>query len=148
MKVQLRQSVPNLGRAGEIVTVADAYARNFLLPKKLAVLASARTINLADQQAKKQAAQQAKHQAAWQAARQQLATINLQLTAKANPNGTLFAAVKSEQVTQALAREHQLMIGTVSWNPDHWKSLGQHTATLRWPDGQTTQFSFLITHGS
>ena len=110
MKVILQQDVKGQGKKGQLVEVSDGYARNFLLPKKLAVPATAENVNAMKQQEKARKAQQAAEKAEAEAVAKRLEGIVVKLSAKAGEGGRLFGAVTAKEVSEALAGQHQLTI--------------------------------------
>ena len=110
MKVILQQDVRGQGKKGQLVEVSDGYARNFLLPKKLAVLATAENVNTMKQQEKARQAQMAAEKAEAQALAEKLKSIQVKLTAKAGEGGRLFGAVTSKEIAEALSAQHGLNI--------------------------------------
>ena len=110
MKVILTQDVKSQGKKGQLVDVSDGYARNFLLPKKLAVPATAENVNTMKQQEKARQAQMAAEKAEAQALAEKLKSIQVKLTAKAGEGGRLFGAVTSKEIAEALSAQHGLNI--------------------------------------
>ena len=98
------------GKKGQLVEVSDGYARNFLLPKKLAVPATAENVNTMKQQEKARQAQMAAEKAEAQALAEKLKGIQVKLAAKAGEGGRLFGAVTSKEIAEALAAQHGLNI--------------------------------------
>lgn len=105
MKVILKEDVKNLGVAGSIVNVADGFARNFLIPRNLAVEASTKNIKALEQERKKieEAAKKAKERAMEVSNR--LSTITLQIQAKAGEEGKLFGSITNADISEALKKE-------------------------------------------
>ena len=110
MKVILTQDVKSQGKKGQLVEVSDGYARNFLLPKKLAVIATAENLNTMKLQEKARKAQEAAEKAEAQALAEKLKSIQVKLTAKAGEGGRLFGAVTSKEIAEALSAQHGLNI--------------------------------------
>ena len=90
MKVVLLQEVKKLGKKGEVLEVAEGYARNFLLPKKLAAAATADTLNQLQQQKAAAADRQKRQLEEAKLLAAQLAKIEVKVTAKAGEGGKLF----------------------------------------------------------
>ncbi len=131
MSVKLLRDVPNLGRTGQVVNVQPAYARNFLLPKKLAVIATPTVLAAAAKETADAAAVKVKTAAALAALADRVGTTTVTLTAKANPQGTLFAAVKASQVLAAIAAQLGMRLPpTTTVTPDQIKTVGDHTVTI------------------
>ena len=102
MKVILQQDVRGQGKKGQLVEVSDGYARNFLLPKKLAVPATAENVNTMKQQEKARQAQMAAEKAEAQALAEKLKGIQVKLAAKAGEGGRLFGAVTGKDIAEAV----------------------------------------------
>ena len=106
MKVILQQDVKKVGSKGDIVDVSEGYGRNFLLPKKLAVEATAANLETAKQKAKSAARkkQQATDEARLLAA--QLEKVSVKVAVRIGEGGKLFGSVTGKDVADALAKEH------------------------------------------
>jgi len=106
MKVILQQDIKKLGQKGDIVEVSEGYGRNFLLPRKAAVLANSENLNVAKAQAgakahkKQQASDEAKLMAA------QLEKVSVTIPVKIGEGGKLFGSVTGKDVSEALKKEH------------------------------------------
>ena len=110
MKVILQQDVKGQGKKGQLVDVSDGYARNFLLPKKLAVIATAENVNTMKQQEKARLAQQAAEKAEAEALSKKLESITVKITAKAGEGGRLFGAVTSKEISECLSEQTGLTV--------------------------------------
>lgn len=110
MKVILQQDVKGQGKKGQMIEASDGYARNFLLPKKLAVPATAENINTMKQQEKAKRAQEAAEKAEAEATAQRLKEITVQIKAKAGNGGRLFGAVTSKEISDALGEQFGISI--------------------------------------
>lgn len=110
MKVILQQDVRGQGKKGQLVDVSDGYARNFLLPKKLAVIATAENLNTMKQQEKARKAQQAAEKAEAEALAKKLESLTVKVAAKAGEGGRLFGAVTAKEISECLAQQHGLNI--------------------------------------
>ncbi len=108
MKVILLQEVKKLGKKGEILEVAEGYARNFLLPKKLAAPATADTLNQLQQQKNATADRQKRQLEEAQLLAAQLAKIEVKVTAKAGEGGKLFGAVTTKDISDAAKLQHSI----------------------------------------
>ena len=103
MKVILQQDVRGQGKKGQLVEVSDGYARNFLLPRKLAVTATAENLNTMKQQEKAKKAQA-------EAIAKQLEGILVKISARTGEGGRLFGAVTGKEISDALAAQHNINI--------------------------------------
>ena len=110
MKVILQQDVKGQGKKGQLVDVSDGYARNFLRPKKLAVIATAENLNTMKQQEKARKAQQAAEKAEAEALSKKLESLTVKVAAKAGEGGRLFGAVTAKEISECLAQQHGLNI--------------------------------------
>ena len=110
MKVILLQDVKGQGKKGQLIEASDGYARNFLLPRKLAVAATAENLNTMKQQEKAKKAQEAAEKAEAQAVAEKLKAIVVKVTAKAGSGGRLFGAVTSKEISDALKEQFGLDI--------------------------------------
>ena len=108
MKVILQQDVKGQGKKGQLVNVSDGYARNFLLPKKLAVIATAENVNTMKQQEKARKAQEAAEKAEAEALSEKLKGLTVKVAAKAGEGGRLFVTAK--EISECLAEQHGLTI--------------------------------------
>ena len=110
MKVIFLEDVKGKGKKGELKDVSDGYARNFLLPKKLAKEATADNLNTFNLQEKAKAAQIAREKAEAQENAKKLESMQVKVTAKAGSNGRLFGAVTNKEISDALAKQHGMTI--------------------------------------
>ena len=125
MKVILQQDVKGHGKKGQMVEVSDGYARNFLLPRKLAVEATAENVNTMKMQDKAKKAREAEEKAQAQAIAEQLKTFQVKIAAKAGQGGRLFGSVTSKEISEALKAQHKLDINkTKIVLPDPIKGFG------------------------
>ena len=111
MKVILQQDVKGQGKKGQLVDVSDGYARNFLLlPRKLAVTATAENLNTMKQQEKAKKAQEAAEKAEAETTARQLEGVMVKVSAKSGEGGRLFGAVTGKEISDALAAQHSISI--------------------------------------
>lgn len=102
MKVILREDVEKLGKAGEVVKVADGYGRNFLIPRQLAVPADVRNLRALEHERRVIENRAAKNRRAAESLGARLASLSLTLPAKAGEEGKLFGAITSRDIALAL----------------------------------------------
>lgn len=110
MKVILQQDVKGQGKKGQMIEVSDGYARNFLLPRKLAVAATADSINAMRVAEKAKAAAYERDKANAKVLAERLEGLVVTITAKAGANGRLFGAVTSKEISDALKAQHKIEI--------------------------------------
>lgn len=106
MKVILQQDVRGQGKKGQMIEVAEGYARNFLLPRKLAVPATADAVNTMKLKEKAKKAEDARLKAEAEAVVEKLKNSPVKVTARAGANGKLFGAVTSKEVSDALQAQY------------------------------------------
>ncbi len=102
MKVILREEVRNLGHMGEIVSVKDGYARNFLIPQGLAVEANMGNVKELENEKKKIQAKAAKMKASAQELATKISAVSVQIQAKAGEEDKLFGSVTAMDIAEAL----------------------------------------------
>ncbi|HYM25389.1 MAG TPA: 50S ribosomal protein L9 [Vicinamibacterales bacterium] len=103
MEVILREHVDNLGRRGEIVKVADGYARNFLLPRKLALPATDGNKKVIERERAKFDAKEAEEQKVAQALADRMANVDIQIPRRVGETEALYGSVTSADIAAALA---------------------------------------------
>lgn len=108
MKVILQQDVKGQGKKGQMIEVSEGYARNFLIPRKLAVLATADAMNTMMLQEKAKKAEEARQKAEAEAIAEKLKSAQVKVSARAGANGKLFGAVTSKEVSDALMAQHSI----------------------------------------
>ena len=111
MKVILQQDVKGQGKKGQLVEVAEGYARNFLLPRKLAVPATADALNTMRLQEKAKRAEEARQRAEALEIVEKLKNSPVKIAARAGANGKLFGAVTSKEVSDALQAQYGIELG-------------------------------------
>ena len=102
MKVILLQDVKGKGKKGQILEVSDGYARNFMLPKKIAIEATADAINTVKMNDKATQERIAREKAEALATSKKLREMTLTVTAKGGGNGRLFGSVTNQEIADAL----------------------------------------------
>ena len=110
MKVILQQDVKGQGKKGQMVEVSEGYARNFLLPRKLAIAATADAINTMNLKEKARRAEEARQKEGAMAAAEQLKALLVKIPAKAGTGGRLFGAVTTKEISDALKAQHNVDI--------------------------------------
>src|SRR5580765_6314068 len=103
MEVILREHVDNLGERGEIVKVADGYARNFLLPRKLALLANAGSKKQVERERAKFDAKEAEEKKGVEAIAARLADVEVVIARKVGETDALYGSVTSADIAEVLA---------------------------------------------
>lgn len=132
MKVILQQDVKGKGKKGQMIEVSDGYARNFLLPKKLALEATADHVNTMRMNDKATAERQAKEKAEALALRDKLKDTVITVTAKGGGAGRLFGAITSAEVADALSAQTGIAVDKRKIvMEDPIKNVGTYTLKLK-----------------
>ena len=127
----LREDVPSLGKAGQMVRVKPGYARNFLLPRGLAFEATDGNRKRIDAEAKARDARVASDRAEAQSLAEKLGAATLQFTAKAGEDGKLFGSITSGDIAHKL-EAHGFAIDKRKIELEHpLKHLGFHSVPVR-----------------
>ncbi len=106
MKVILQQDVKKLGKKGDIVEVSEGYGRNFLLPRKAAVPATAANLNVAEAQAGSKKRKEAMEADEAKLMAKQLEKVSVTIPVKIGANGKLFGSVTGKDVSEALKKQN------------------------------------------
>ena len=132
MKVILLQDVKGKGKKGQMIEVSDGYARNFMLPKKMAIEATADAINTMRMNDKATQERIAKEKAEALALSKQLRELTLVVTAKGGGAGRLFGSVTNQEIADALKAKTGITLDkrkiVIS---DTIKSVGTYTVTCK-----------------
>ena len=126
MKVILQQDVKGQGKKGEMIEVSEGYARNFLLPRKAAVLATPDAINTMKLKEKARLAQEAANKAAAQEVAGKLKECVVKIPAKAGEGGRLFGAITNKEVSEELKKQFGLDIPKQKLVVEPIKSFGSY----------------------
>ena len=110
MKVILQQDVKGQGKKGQLIEASEGYDRNYLLPRKLAIAATADAINTMNLKEKARRAEEARQKEAAMAAAEQLKALLVKIPAKAGAGGRLFGAVTTKEISDALKQQHNVDI--------------------------------------
>ncbi len=105
MKVILKDDVQGLGKAGQIVNVKDGYARNYLLPRGLALIADEKNVKLLEIQKKKFEEEAKKRRQDAESVAQRLSELQLTIKAKAGEDQKLFGSITAKDIAEALQKE-------------------------------------------
>ena len=110
MKVILTQDVKGKGKRGQCLEISDGYARNYLLPRKLAVLANADNLNTMNMNDKALAEKQAKERAIAMDLSHKLKETVVNVTAKGGGAGRLFGSITVAEIAQCLKEQHGITL--------------------------------------
>src|ERR1700733_2295013 len=131
MEIILREHVDNLGRRGEIVKVADGYARNYLLPRKLALLATAGNKKQIERERVKFDAKELEEQKVAEAVAARLEGVDVVIARKVGETEALYGSVTSVDIAEALAAKGFELDRRKLHLPEPIKKLGEFEVPLK-----------------
>ncbi len=131
MKIILREDVEKLGKAGEVVKVKDGYGRNYLIPRKLAVLANVRNMKALDHDRRTIETRAKKTRKTAEATAATLSAVSLILPAKAGEEGKLFGAITSRDIAEALGKAGVTVDRKAIQLADPIKQVGDYKVKIR-----------------
>lgn len=105
MQIILKKQIEKLGKAGEVISVRDGYARNFLFPQGLALPASAVNLKIIEQEEKRMLLRQEKQKKELQDLAGKISSTSCTITVQAGPDGKLFGSVTNQDIAQAYKLE-------------------------------------------
>ncbi|NBU21481.1 50S ribosomal protein L9 [bacterium] len=131
MLVILRENVENLGHIGDVVKVSDGYARNFLLPRNLVVVAEAKNVAAIEHQKKLLEKKRLAQQAVAKEVAQKLEQVTCTISRKVGEHDKLFGSVSASDIAAALkVAGYQVEKRSISLNAPI-RTLGLHTVTVK-----------------
>jgi large subunit ribosomal protein L9 len=139
MKVILREDVKNLGQMGEVVNVSDGYARNFLLPKKLAADATTKNLKEFEHNKKVILEKAARLKESVKSIADKLSSLSLTIKAKTGEDDKLFGSVTNMNIAEALASQGYDIDKKKIIMDEPIKRLGEYSVTIKLhPEFSTT----------
>lgn len=144
MKVLLLEDVDNLGLAGSVVTVADGYGRNYLIPRGLAKVASQGVLQQADQVRKAGERKRVRQLADAQALVQRIEGLTLTFQARAGEKGKLYGSITTADLAEALERELGQELDRRKIISDPLRQLGEHSVQIRLMSDVSTTLKVVI----
>jgi len=131
MKVILREDVYNLGKSGEVVAVKDGYARNYLFPKNLAMLANAANVRQLEHEKKVIELQQEKLKGSAAELAKKLENLQVKITRKVGEQSKLYGSVTALDIAEAIAAAGQKIDRRHIHLPEPIKSIGSFDVEIR-----------------
>ena len=131
MEIILRERIDSLGVRGDVVNVSPGYARNYLLPKKLAVLATPANMKQIEQEKATAVRREALERNDAEALAQQLSQVAIQVNRKVGENEVLYGSVTAMDIAELLAGKGFTIDRRKLDLPEAIKSLGQHDVPLK-----------------
>lgn len=145
MQIILIQDVDNLGGANELVTVKNGYARNYLIPKKLAVEANPSTLKQLEERQKVQKKKEEKMLAEINSVISVLKESPVKIGAKTGTSGKIFGSVTSLQIARAIRDQKGYAIDRKRISiVDEVKELGTYKASIDFGNGNVTEVEFEV----
>jgi large subunit ribosomal protein L9 len=131
MDVILREDIDKLGARGQVVQVASGYARNFLLPKRLAVAATESNKKIVEQERQSHLRKEAKQKTEAEDLGKMMAGVTVTISQKAGENDQLFGSVTSKDVAEALEQKNFTIDRRKIQLDEPIKQLGEHKVAVR-----------------
>jgi large subunit ribosomal protein L9 len=131
MEVILREDIDKLGHRGQVVKVADGYARNYLLPKRLAVPATEANKKIIEQERQAHLRREAREKAEAEELAKLLDGVVVTIARKAGEQDQLFGSVTAQDISDALARQNFTIDRRKIQLEDPIKQLGEYQVSLR-----------------
>lgn len=144
MEVILREDVDKLGSRGSVVKVADGYARNFLLPKRLAVAASDANKKIVEQEREAHLRREAKAKTDAEDLAKLMANVKLTFRQKVGENNQLFGSVTAKDIADALEAQRFHIERRKIQLDEPIRTLGNHKVTLRLHRDVSTEIDVII----
>lgn len=132
MEIILLQDVPNLGSKNDVVTVRNGYARNYLIPKGMAITATKSAKKVIAENIKQQAHKEAKIKAEAEQLAKKLEGVKLTIGAKTSSTGKIFGSVNNIQIAEALAEKgFEIDRKSIILSEDQVKEVGTYKAEIK-----------------
>lgn len=131
MKVILREDIPNLGKSGDLVSVKPGFGRNYLLPRKLAVLANEANVHQLEHDREVISARQAKLKGAAQTQAEKLSAVVVRISRKVGEQDKLFGSVTSLDIAEGLAAQGLKVDRRSIHLAEPIKTTGKHAVEIR-----------------
>ena len=144
MEVILREHVDNLGRRGDLVKVADGYARNYLLPRKLALLATDGNKKQIERERAKFEVNELEEQKVAQAVADRMATVEIEIARRVGETEALYGSVTSGDITEALAAKGFELDRRKLQLAEPIKKLGEYSIPVKLHREVTTQLKVRV----
>ena len=144
MEVILREDISNLGTRGQVVKVASGYARNFLIPKKLAVTATESNKKIVEQERQGHLRKEAKLQGEAQDLAKLVNGVSVTIKQKSGENDQLFGSVTSKDVADALSAKGFTIDRRKIQLDDPIKSLGEFKVPVRLHKDVTAEVTVVV----
>jgi large subunit ribosomal protein L9 len=131
MEIILRETIDNLGRAGQVVKVADGYARNYLLPKKLAYVATPGNLKVIEAERQSLLRKEAKQKEDAEKLQKMLEAVEVTIRRKVGEQDALYGSVTNADVAEALEKKGFEIEKRKIHMDDHIKTVGEFSIPIR-----------------
>lgn len=144
MKVILLKDVEKLGKKGEVKKVADGYARNFLIPQKMAVLATQSEIAKLEKEKEIEAQKAEQELTLYQEIASQIDGLEIEIPAKVGEDGKLFGSITPAKISETLKlrgfeiKKEQIKIA------EPFKEIGEYEATVEFPHNLEVKIKLIV----
>ena len=146
MEVILKQDIPNLGFATEIITVRDGYGRNYLIPKGIAILATESNKKVNAETLKQKSYKEDKIRSEAEALATLLETVTVKIGAKVASTGKIFGSVNALQISEALKDQFNYDVDRkkIHLDGDSVKEVGEYKAKVMLHKGVSIMINFEV----
>ncbi|MGI6248553.1 MAG: 50S ribosomal protein L9 [Acutalibacteraceae bacterium] len=144
MKVLLKEDVKGLGKKGEMVNASDGYARNFLLPRGLAVEVNAQILS---EIKNKESAERFRFEKELEEAREAASKIEgstIKITANAGSSGKLFGSITAKEIADRIKEEYSIEVDRRKISVEDIKHYGTYEAEVRLVQGVSAKFYIIV----
>jgi large subunit ribosomal protein L9 len=131
MEVILRETIDSLGRAGQTVKVADGYARNYLLPRKLAYLATAGNMKVIEYERQSLLKKEARQKEDAEKLKEMLDPVEIMIRRKVGEQNVLYGSVTNSDIAEELEKKGFEIEKRKIYMDDHIKSIGEFSIPIR-----------------
>ncbi len=145
MQVILKQDVKKIGKQGDVVNVAEGYARNYLIPRGLAVQASKGNLRSIQEEKKTENLKEQRRKSEAKAIAEQLQDVEITIPVKAGTKGKLFGSINTKDIADALSKEKDIDLDRKCINlSEPIKSLGNFAIEVKSYPGITTTLNLKV----
>jgi large subunit ribosomal protein L9 len=144
VRVVLREDVQHLGATGELVRVRAGYARNFLLPRGKAALATAGSVRQIEETRRQAIARAAKLKQSATALATQLSSVTVEITRQAGEGDRMYGSVTSKDIAEAIKLKGYEVDKKDIVMPDAIKDIGEHTLTIKLGNGVDAKVKLVV----
>ena len=145
MKVILLKDVEKLGKKGEVKNVADGYARNFLIPNKMAVLATKSELIKLEEEKKIETEKAEEELKLYQEIANQIDGLELEIPAKVIEEGKLFGAITTAKIVEVLKEKNFEIKKEQIKLEEPIKEIGEYEAIVEFPHNLETKIKIIVT---